>query len=102
VVILKKNKASSQEVPKQHSSNDFMNFTYKIDIREKIITMQLSLLQYSIRECIVVSLRKDLIHSLLLGEEEFLKLVKSKIDNMLDPIPTKLIKDVPRGQSSYH
>jgi len=39
-----KKKASSPEVSKQHSSNDFMNFiTYKIDnIRDKIITMQLS------------------------------------------------------------
>jgi len=33
-----KNKASTPDISKQHSSNDFMNFfTYKIDyIREKI------------------------------------------------------------------
>jgi len=42
VAKLMKKKASSPEVSKQHSSNDFMNFfTYKIDnIRDKIITMQ--------------------------------------------------------------
>ena len=42
VAKLTRNKASTSDVSKEHSSNDFMNFfTCKIDnIREKIITMQ--------------------------------------------------------------
>ena len=42
VAKLTKNKSSTLDVSKQHSSNDFMNFfTNKIDnIREKIIAMQ--------------------------------------------------------------
>jgi len=44
VAKLMKNKASTPDISKQHSRNEFMNFfTYKIDnISEKIITMQLS------------------------------------------------------------
>ena len=42
VAKLTRNKASTSDVFKEHSSNDFMNyFTSKIDtIRDKIVTMQ--------------------------------------------------------------
>ncbi len=66
VTKLMKNKASTgADISPKHSSNDFMNFfTSKIDnIREKIITMQLS--ATVLHQCTVVTLRNNSIHALL-------------------------------------
>uniref|UniRef100_A0A8C1PJZ8 Reverse transcriptase domain-containing protein n=1 Tax=Cyprinus carpio TaxID=7962 RepID=A0A8C1PJZ8_CYPCA len=88
VAKLTKNKAStSVEISQQHSSNDFMNyFTSKIDtIRDKIVTM------HRIRP------HEEQFHSFsTIGEEELYKLVKSSKPTtcMLDPIPSKLLKEV--------
>jgi len=71
-------------------------FTYKIDnIREKIVTMQLST-AVSHRGWIVVSLRVKFGSFISIGEEEFSKLIKSYKSTtcMLDPIPTKLLKEM--------
>ena len=78
VAKLTKNKSSSPEVSKQHSSNDFINFyTYKIDyIRDKIITMQSSTTVS--HQGVHCSLPKDKFYSFTaIGEEEFSKLVNS-------------------------
>ncbi|XDV21738.1 hypothetical protein PO909_026762 [Leuciscus waleckii] len=97
VAKLTKKKASSPEVSKQHSSNDFMNFfTYKIDtIRDKIITMQPSTTVS--HQAVHCSLPEEKFDSFVaIGEEEFTKLVKSSKSTtcMLDPIPTKLLKEM--------
>uniref|UniRef100_A0A8C2GGG5 Reverse transcriptase domain-containing protein n=1 Tax=Cyprinus carpio TaxID=7962 RepID=A0A8C2GGG5_CYPCA len=89
VAKLMKNKASTSiDISQHHSSNNFMNyFTSKINtIRDKIVTMQPSA-TYHIRQC----------HSFsTIGEEELYKLVKSSKPTtcMLDPIPSKLLKEV--------
>ena len=78
VAKLTKKKASSTEVSKQHSSNDFMNFfTYKIDnIRDKIITMQPP--TTVLHQAVHCSLPEEKFYSFVaIGEEEFTKLVKS-------------------------
>jgi len=87
-------KASSPEVSKQHSSNDFITFfTYKIDnIRDKIITVQPSTTVS--HQAVHCSLPEDKFGSFVaIGEEEFCKLVNSSKSTacMLDPIPTKLL-----------
>ena len=92
-----KKKASSPEISKQHSSNDFMNFfTYKIDnIRDKIITMQPSTTVS--HQAVHFSLPEEKFDSFIaIGEEEFCKLVNSSKSStcMLDPIPTKLLKEM--------
>jgi len=79
VAKLAKKKASSPEVFKQKSSNDFMNFfTYKIDnIRDKIITMQLSTtVSHQGVHCCLPEERFGSFAAI--GEEEFCKLVISK------------------------
>ncbi len=84
---LTKNKASTGvDISQQHSSNDFMNyFTSKINtIRDQIVTMH-----YRSPE--------EQFHSFsTIGEEELYKLVKSSKPTtcMLDPIPSKLLKEV--------
>ncbi|XP_077094295.1 uncharacterized protein LOC143746358 [Siphateles boraxobius] len=97
VATLTKKKASSPEVSKKHSSNDFMNFfTYKIDnIRDKIITMQPS--TTASHQGVHYSLPEVKFYSFVaIGEEEFCKLVNSSKSTtcMLDPIPTKLLKEM--------
>jgi len=72
VAKLKKKKASSPEVFKQHSSNDFMNFsTYKTDnIRDTILTMQPSTtVPDQGMHC-----RLPVYSFVTIGEEEFCKL----------------------------
>jgi len=92
-----RNKASTSDVFKEHSSNDFMNFfTCKIDnIREKIITMQTSTTVS--HQTVHRSVPEEKFNSFTaLGEEELSKLVKSSKSTtcMLDPIPTKLLKEM--------
>ncbi len=99
VTKLTKNKASTGVgISQEHSSNDFMNnFTSKIDtIRDKIVTMQLSA---TVSHQITVHYRspEEQFHSFsTIGEEELYKLVKSSKPTtcMLDPIPSKLIKEL--------
>ena len=71
-------------------------FTYKIDnIRDKIITMQPSTTES--HQGVHCSLPKEKFYSFIaIGEEEFSKLVTSSISTtcMLDPIPTKLLKEM--------
>ena len=97
VAKLTRNKASTSDVSKEHSSNDFMNFfTCKIDnIREKIITMQQSTTVS--RQTVHCSVPEEKLNSFTaLGKEELSKLIKSSKSTtcMLDPIPTKLLKEM--------
>ncbi len=98
VAKLTKNKASTGvDISQQHSSNDFMNyFTSKIDtIRDQIVTMQPSaILSHQI---VYYRSPEEQFHSFsTIGEEELYKLVKSSKPTtcMLDPIPSKLLKEV--------
>ncbi len=93
-----KNKASTGvDISQQHSSNDFMNyFTSKIDtIRDQIVTMHPSaILSHQI---VYYRSPEEQFHSFsTIGEEELYKLVKSSKPTtcMLDPIPSKLLKEV--------
>ncbi len=95
---LTKNKASKGvDISQQHSSNDFMNyFTSKIDtIRDQIVTMQPSaILSHQI---VYYRSPEEQFHSFsTIGEEELYKLIKSSKPStcMLDPIPSKLLKEV--------
>ncbi len=95
---LTKNKASTGvDIPNSTSSNDFMNyFTPNIDtIRDKIVTMQPSaILSHQI---VYYRSPEEQFHSFsTIGEEELYKLVKSSKPTtcMLDPIPSKLLKEV--------
>ncbi len=98
VAKLTKNKAStSVDISQQHSSNDFMNyFTSKIDtIRDKIVTMQPSATVS--HQIVHYRSPEEQFHSFsTIGEEELYKLVKSAKSTtcMLDPIPSKLLKEV--------
>ncbi|MGL5674454.1 MAG: reverse transcriptase family protein, partial [Plesiomonas shigelloides] len=97
VAKLTRNTASTSDVSKQHSSNDFMNFfTCKIDnIREKIIAMQLSTTVS--HQTVGCCIPEEKFHSFAaIGKEELSKLVKSSKSTtcMLDPIPTKLLKEM--------
>ncbi len=93
-----KNKASTGvDISKQQNNNDFMNyFTSKIDtIRNQIVTMQPSAtVSHQIVEC---RSPEEQFHPFsAIGEEELYKLVKSAKPTtcMLDPIPSKLLKEV--------
>ncbi len=95
---LTENKTSpGVDISQQHRSNDFMNnFTSKINaIRDPTVTMQPpaavshQLVHYRYPE--------EQFHSFsTIGEEELYKLVKSAKPTtcMLDPIPSKLLKEV--------
>ncbi len=98
VAKLTKNKASTGvDISKQQNNNDFMNyFTSKIDtIRNQIVTMQPSAtVSHQIVEC---RSPEEQFHPFsTIGEEELYKLVKSAKPTtcMLDPIPSKLLKEV--------
>ncbi len=98
VAKLTKNKTSTGvDISQQHSSNDFMNyFTSKINtIRDQAVTMQLpAAVSHQIVHC---RSPEEQFHSFsTIGEEELYKLVKSAKPTtcMLDPIPSKLLKDV--------
>ncbi len=71
-------------------------FTYKIDnIRDKIITMHSSTTVS--HQAVHCSLPEEKFDSFIaIGEEEFCKLVNSSKSTtcMLDPIPTKLLKEM--------
>ncbi len=95
---LTKNKASTGvDISQQHRSNDFMNyFTFKnCIIRDQIVTMQLSA---TVSHQIVHYRSPDeQFHSFsTIREEELYKLVKSAKPTtcVLDPIPSKLLKEV--------
>ncbi len=98
VTKLTKNKASTGVgISQEHSSNDFMNyFTSKIDtIRDKIVTMQPSATVS--HQIVHYRSPEEQFHSFsTIGEEELYKLVKSSKPTtcMLDPIPSKLIKEL--------
>ncbi|MGL4481763.1 MAG: reverse transcriptase domain-containing protein, partial [Lactococcus garvieae] len=97
VAKLTKNKASISACGKQHSCNDFMNFfTSKIvNIRNKIMTMQPSTTLSHQSE--YRSLTEEKFDSFTaIGEEELTKLVKSSKSTtcVLDPIPTRLLKEM--------
>ena len=98
VAKLTKNKAStSVDISQHHSSNDFMNyFTSKVDtIRDKIVTMQPSATVS--HQTVHYRSPEEQFHSFsTIGEEELYKLVKSSKPTtcMLDPIPSKLLKEV--------
>ncbi len=96
VTKLTKNKASTGVgISQEHISNDFMNyFTSKIDtIRDKIVTMQPSA---TVSHQMHYRSPEEQFHSFsTIGEEELYKLVKSsKPTCMLDPIPSKLLKEL--------
>uniref|UniRef100_A0A8C2DTD7 Reverse transcriptase domain-containing protein n=1 Tax=Cyprinus carpio TaxID=7962 RepID=A0A8C2DTD7_CYPCA len=98
VAKFSKNKAStSVDISQQHSNNDFMNyFTSKVDtIRDKIVTMQSSATVS--HQTVHYRSPEEQFHSFsTIGEEELYKLVKSSKPTtcILDPIPSKLLKDV--------
>ena len=94
---LTRNKASTPDISKQHSSNDFMNFFASkiVNIREKIITMQLS--NTALHQTVHCSVPEENFHLFIaIGEEKLSKLFKSSKSTtcMLDPIPTKLLKEM--------
>ncbi len=96
VAKLTKHKTStSVDISQQHNSNDFLNyFTSKINtIRDQTVTMQL---QYHINFCTIDPLKKQFHSFSTIGEEELYKLVKSAKTTtcMLDPIPSKLLKEL--------
>ncbi len=92
------NKASTGvDISQQHSSNDFMNyFTSKVNtIRDQIVTMQPSATVS--HQIVHYRSPEEQLHSFsTIGEEELYKLVKSSKPTtcMLDPIPSKLLKEV--------
>ncbi len=92
------NKASTGvDISQHHSSNDFMNyFTSKIDtIRDQIVTMHPSATVS--HQIVHYRSPEEQFHSFsTIGEEELYKLVKSSKPTicMLDPIPSKLLKEV--------
>ncbi len=95
---LTKNKTlTGVDISQQHSSNDFMNYvTSKINtIRDQTVTMQLPA---SVSHQIVHHRSpEEQFHSFsTIGEEELYKLVKSARPTtcMLDPIESKLLKEV--------
>ncbi len=98
VAKLTKNKVSAGvDISQQHSSNDFMNyFTSKTDtIRDKIVTMQPSATVS--HQIVHYRSPEEQFHSFsTIGEGELYKLVKSSKPTtcMLDPIPSKLQKEV--------
>ncbi len=97
VAKLTKNKASTGVDISQQHSNDFMNyFTSKIDtIRDQIVTMQPSATVS--HQIVHYRSPEEQFHSFsIIGEEELYKLVKSSKPTtcMLDPIPSKLLKEV--------
>ncbi len=89
--------SAGADISKQHINNDFMNdFTSKIDtIRDQIVTMQPSaILSHQI---VYYRSPEEQFHSFsTIGEEELYKLVKSSKPTtcMLDPIPSKLLKEL--------
>ncbi|KAI2653251.1 hypothetical protein H4Q32_006658 [Labeo rohita] len=98
VAKLTKNKEpTGTDYAHQHSSNDFMNyFTSKIDtIRDKIVTMQPSI---TVSHQIVRyrSPGEQFNSFSTIGQEELYKLVKSSKPTtcMLDPIPSRLLKEM--------
>ncbi len=98
VTKLTNNKAlTGVGISQEHSSNDFMNyFTSKIDIiRDKIVTMQPS--ATVLHQIVHYRSPEEQFHSFsTIGEEELYKLVKSAKPTtcMLDPIPSKLLKEL--------
>ncbi|KAL0153113.1 hypothetical protein M9458_051569, partial [Cirrhinus mrigala] len=98
VAKLTKNKEpTGTDCAHQHSSNDFMNyFTSKIDtIRDKIVTMQPSITVS--HQIVRYRFPGEQFHSFsTIGQEELYKLVKSSKPTtcMLDPIPSRLLKDL--------
>ncbi len=100
VTKLTKNKASTGvDISQEHSSNDFMNyFTSKIDtIRDKIVAMQPSATVSHQIASVHYRSPEEQFHSFsTIGEEELYKLVKSSKPTtcMLDPIPSKLLKEL--------
>ncbi len=103
VAKLTKNKASTGvDISQQHSSNDFKNyFTSKINIiRDQIVAIQPS----ATESHKIVHFRppEEQFYSFsTIGEEEMYKLVESAkpTTSMLDPIPSKLLKEVfPEGK----
>ncbi len=98
VTKLTKNKTSTGvNISQQHSSNDFMNyFTSKINtISDQTVTMQLpAAVSHQIAH---YRYSEEQFHSFsTIGEKELYKLVKSAKPTtcMLDPIPSKLLKEV--------
>ncbi len=95
---LTQNKTSTGvEISQQHSSNDFMNyFTSKINtIRDQTATIQPSAAVS--HQIVHYRSPEEQFHSFsTIGEEELYKLVKSAKPTtcMLDPIPSKLLKEV--------
>ncbi len=92
VAKLTKNKTStSVDISQQHSSNDFINFYF----RDQTVTMQLPAAVS--HQIVHYRSPEEQFHSFsTIGEEEFYKLVKSAKPTtcMLDPIPSKLLKEV--------
>ncbi len=98
VAKLTTNKTSTGvDISKQHSSNDFMNYlTSKINtIRAQTVTRQLPAAVS--HQIVHYRSPEEQFHSFsTIGEEELYKLVKSAKPTtcMLDPIPSKILKEV--------
>ncbi len=97
VTKLTKNKTSTGvDIFQEHSSNDFMNyFTTKINtIRDQTVTMQLPAAVS--HQIVHYRSPEEQFHSFsTIGEDELYKLAKSAKPTtcMLDPIPSKLLKE---------
>ncbi len=98
VAKLTKNRTSTGvDIFQQHSSNDFMKyFTSKINtIRDKTVNVQLP--DAVSHQIVHYRSPEEQFHSFsTIGQEELYKLVKSAKPTtcMLDPIPSKLLKEV--------
>ncbi len=96
VAKLRKNGTSTGvDISQQHSSNDFMNyFTSKINtIRDETVTVQPSATVS--HQIVHYRSHEEQFHSFsTIGEEELYKLVKSAKPCMLDPFPSKILKEV--------
>ncbi len=95
--LTKNNTSTFVDISQQHSSNEFMNyFTSKINIiRDQTVTVQLPAAVS--HQIVHYRSTEEQFHSFsTMGEEELYKLVKSANPTtcILDPIPSKLLKEV--------
>ena len=85
-----------QDIPLQCSSNDFMNFfTEKIEsIRNTIVNVQSLMVSYD--SASINAPQEQLQRFTTIGQEELNKLIIASKPTtcLLDPIPTKLLKQV--------
>ena len=94
--LTNKQASPEQNIPLQCSSNDFMNFfTEKIEnIRNTIVNVQSFMVSYD--SASIIAPQEQLHRFTTIGQEELNKLIIASKPTtcLLDPIPTKLLKEV--------